>query len=54
MTLTGIVWGMLLLGEELSLVTWGAFGVIALGMYLVEPKMRDEDLILRRNFGSAG
>lgn len=51
MTLAGIVWGMLLFGEELSLMTWAAFGLIALGMYLVEPKLSDEVLILDRKFG---
>ena len=29
-TLAGIVWGMLLLGEQLPAVAWGAFGFVGL------------------------
>ena len=50
MTLAGIVWGMLLLNEELSLIAWGAFVVILIGMYLVEPKPSDEELVINRSF----
>jgi drug/metabolite transporter (DMT)-like permease len=50
MTVAGVVWGMLLLNEELSMVAWAAFAVIAIGMYLVEPKSRDDELIIHRSF----
>ena len=50
MTLAGIVWGMLLLNEELSILAWGAFVVILIGMYLVEPKPNDEELVINRSF----
>ncbi len=52
MTLAGIVWGMLLLNEELSLIAWGAFVVILIGMYLVEPKPSDEELVINRSFAA--
>ncbi|WP_294609324.1 response regulator [uncultured Roseovarius sp.] len=58
MTLAGIVWGMLLLDESLSPLAWGAFLVIVLGLYLVEPKARDGEFVLKRSFsgrhGKAG
>lgn len=50
MTIAGVVWGMLLLDEELSVLAWAAFGVIIVGMYLVEPKSRNEELVIRRSF----
>lgn len=50
MTLAGIVWGMLLLDESLSPLAWGAFLVILLGLYLVEPKARDGEFVLKRSF----
>lgn len=53
MTLAGIVWGMLLLNEELSAVAWAAFAVILVGMYLVEPKPSDEKLVINRSFTAA-
>jgi len=53
MTLAGIVWGMLLLNEELSPVAWAAFAVILVGMYLVEPKPSDEKLVINRTFTRA-
>lgn len=53
MTLAGIVWGMLLLNEELSPVAWAAFAVILVGMYLVEPKPSDEKLVINRSFTAA-
>ena len=37
-TLAGIAWGMLLLGEALPPVAWGAFGLVILGVWLVQPK----------------
>ncbi|MHA6346520.1 response regulator [Roseivivax sp. CAU 1761] len=50
MTIAGVVWGMLLLDEELTPLAWAAFAIILVGMYLVEPKIRDEDLVIKRSF----
>lgn len=50
LTLAGIVWGMLLLDEQLSLLAWGAFIVILLGLYLVEPRSPGAAFVLRRSF----
>jgi drug/metabolite transporter (DMT)-like permease len=50
MTIAGVVWGMLLLNEDLSALAWVAFGVIILGMYLVEPEAKKEELVIRRSF----
>lgn len=54
MTLAGIVWGMLLLDEQLSVVAWIAFAVILVGMYLVEPKPSDDELVINRSFANTG
>ncbi len=51
MTLSGIVWGMLLLGEEMQLIAWAAISLAVIGMYLVEPKPSDEFITIKRNFG---
>lgn len=50
MTIAGVVWGMLLLNEDLSGLAWVAFGVIIVGMYLVEPEAKKEELVIRRSF----
>jgi CheY-like chemotaxis protein/drug/metabolite transporter (DMT)-like permease len=50
MTIAGVVWGMLLLSEELAPLAWLAFAIIVLGMYLVEPKRNDEELVIKRSF----
>ncbi|MFN3973244.1 MAG: hypothetical protein ACK4L4_18115 [Gemmobacter sp.] len=50
MTIAGVVWGMLLLNEALSGFASVAFGIIIIGMYLVEPESRNEDLVIRRSF----
>jgi drug/metabolite transporter (DMT)-like permease len=50
MTIAGVVWGMLLLNEQLSSFAWVAFAIIAVGMYLVEPKASNEELIIKRSF----
>ena len=50
MTIAGIVWGMLLLNEEVSVVAWIAIGVILLGLYLVEPKPSDDEIVVNRSF----
>ena len=42
MTFGGIVWGMLLLGEGLSPMAWGALVFILVGLYLVEPRTEGE------------
>ena len=52
MTLAGIVWGMLLLNEELSAIAWAAFVVILIGMYLVEPKPGDDEVVIHRSFAN--
>ncbi|MCY6380070.1 response regulator [Hoeflea prorocentri] len=52
MTIAGVVWGMLLLNEELSALAWIAFAIIAIGMYLVEPKASDEELVIKRSFNA--
>jgi len=42
-TLAGIVWGMLLLGEQLPIIAWAAFGLVLLGFLLVEPKQAGDE-----------
>lgn len=42
-TLAGIAWGMLLLGEELPPVAWGAFGLVVMGFWLVQPKQAGDE-----------
>lgn len=48
--LAGIIWGMLLLGERLSLYAWGAIALVLLGMYLVETKGSDGPIKIRRQY----
>ena len=43
MTLAGIFWSILLLGESLTTATWLALGVICIGLLLVEPKQEAEE-----------
>ena len=43
MTLAGIFWSILLLGESLTTATWLALGVICIGLLLVEPKHEAEE-----------
>ena len=50
MTIAGIVWGMLLLNEELSAIAWGAVIMILIGLYLVEPDTSDKKIVLKRSF----
>lgn len=50
MTLAGIVWGMLLLDEQLPIIAWAAFALILFGMYLVEPKPSKDEIIINRSF----
>ncbi len=54
MTIAGIVWGMLLLNEELSAVAWAAVVFILIGLYLVEPNPSDDEIILKRSFAKKG
>jgi len=42
-TLAGIAWSMLLLGEQLPTVAWGAFGLVILGFWLVQPKQAGDE-----------
>lgn len=41
-TAAGIGWSMLLLGEAVPLLTWGALALVFLGLLLVEPKQEAE------------
>jgi len=50
MTIAGVVWGMLLLNEQLSAVAWVGFAIIVAGMYLVEPRAREGELLIHRSF----
>lgn len=50
MTVAGIIWGMLLLDEQLSALAWVAFALICVGLYLVEPAGGDDRVILNRSF----
>ena len=45
-----MVWGMLLLNEKLSVLVWLSFIVIVLGIYLVNPRPDDKELIIKRDF----
>lgn len=49
-TTAGVFWGMLLLNESLSSTVWIALGIILLGMYMVNPRQNDKDLVIKRNF----
>lgn len=51
-TLTGIVWSMLLLGEQLPAVAWGAFGLVILGFWLVQPREAGEEFSVRVPIGN--
>lgn len=42
-TLAGIGWGMILLGEQLPLLAWGALGMVILGFFLVQPRRAGEE-----------
>jgi drug/metabolite transporter (DMT)-like permease len=42
-TLAGIAWGILLLGERLSVLAWGALILIILGFWLVEPRRAGDE-----------
>lgn len=42
-TLAGIVWGMILLGEQLPAIAWAAFGIVILGVLLVQPKQAGDE-----------
>ena len=50
MTIAGVIWGVVLLNETLSIFTWLAFAIIAVGMYLVEPKADKQELVIKRKF----
>ena len=51
MTIAGVLWGVLILNEQLTPLAWLAFAVIVFGMYLVEPNKDKKELIIRRKFG---
>jgi len=50
-TLAGIAWGMLLLGEQLSALAWGALALVIASFWLVEPRRATDDfkVTLRMN-----
>ncbi|MEL6819529.1 MAG: response regulator [Pseudomonadota bacterium] len=50
MTIAGVIWGFLLLDEQLSPLAWIAFAIIAVGMYMVEPKNDGTDIVIDRKF----
>ena len=50
--IAGVLWGILLLGETMSPLAWGAIGLVLLGMYLVESKASDEPITIKRDFAA--
>ena len=48
--IAGILWGMLLLQERLTVWAWLAIGLVLLGMYLVETKSSDKPVRIQRNY----
>ncbi|MDA8585254.1 DMT family transporter [Rhodobacteraceae bacterium] len=40
----GVLWAMLILGERFSGWVWAAMGVMMIGMFLVQPRIRAKDL----------
>jgi drug/metabolite transporter (DMT)-like permease len=42
-TFAGITWSMILLGEILPITSWGALGLMIVGLILVEPKREAEE-----------
>lgn len=50
MTIAGVIWGVVLLDETLSPLAWVAFGIIVVGMYLVEPKDDGREIVIQRKF----
>ena len=50
MTMAGIGWGMLLLGETLSSTAWIAVALIVVGLLLVTPKPDNTEIVIKRSF----
>lgn len=50
MTISGIGWGMLLLGETLSSTAWIAVSLIIVGLILVSPKPDNTEIVIKRSF----
>ena len=48
--LSGIVCGMLLLGETMTALAWVAIFLVLVGMYLVESKASEEPITIKRDF----
>ena len=48
--IAGVLWGILLLGETMSPLAWGAIALVLIGMYLVELKTSDEPITIKRDF----
>ena len=40
----GVIWAMLILGESYSGWIWAAMGVMAIGMFLVQPRLQAKAL----------
>jgi drug/metabolite transporter (DMT)-like permease len=49
--IAGVLSGMVLLGETMSVLAWVAIGLVLLGMYLVGSKASDEPITIQRAFG---
>lgn len=50
--IAGVLWGIVLLGENMSPLAWFAIAMVLLGMYLVESKTPDEPITIKRDFGA--
>ncbi|MHA6325829.1 response regulator [Roseivivax sp. CAU 1753] len=48
--IAGVLWGILLLGETMSLLAWAAIALVLIGMYLVESKASDGPITIKRKF----
>lgn len=48
----GVLWGILLLNETMSLMAWLAIGLVLIGMYLVDSKASDEPITIKRDFNA--
>jgi DNA-binding response OmpR family regulator len=49
--IAGVLSGMVLLGETMSVLAWVAIGLVLLGMYLVGTKVSEEAITIQRDFG---
>ena len=49
-TIAGIVWSMLILGETMTIAAWISVAVMLLGLYLVEPAPDEETVEIQMPF----